>query len=380
MTEVSGEVTRVRRVTSEQAHVFTVETLRDSGTGSGDILKLQVRITPERAEFSDMSGKLLRTLVWAPREEAVAAIGKAPPPEPTATGVSQNPHGYFGEGGRSFAFEVEGDGDVLTVRNPFGTWTYRRLAGNVFAYNDRYTLQVVDAEHVVWNQPGQVVDDDPMVYQKMDPAVAKAQIRIAETAIADVQKEMDAIPYTSYEESGSGDSSGSDSPLKATYDALVQANAEAGAHLAQTQAHYDEVMDEAREQAAHERAQAESGDSDAASDAELANASAATERQYEIARQFEQEQARQAALRVEEVERAAAPAPAAEPAPVAAASSEQGPRMGFDGRDCAEARLGAQHWVGTNGTYEVASEQTNPDGWCHVIIKNWHSTGAASFQ
>jgi hypothetical protein len=385
ITEGNGTATRVSRVTSEQAHVFTVETVSVSGSGSESLNTppLKVRITPEVIEYSDLSGNLVKRWVWTSREEAVAAIQRDGQAKPAAIGGSQNPHGYFGEAGRSFAFEIEGSGDELTVRSLFGTWLYRRQFGNVFAYNEHYTLQVVDAEHVIWNPPGQEVDDDPMVYQKMDPTVAREQIRIGKAAIADVEAEMAATPYTSYEDSGSGDSSSSDSPLKATYDALVKANAEAGAHLAQTQAHYEEVMDQAREQAAYERTQAEGSGSDAAmgaSSQDVANARAATERQYEIERQFNAEQARQAALRVEEVQRATTPPPATESAPVASSSSPQGPRMGFDGRDCAEAQLGAQHWVGTSGTYEIESTQTKPDGWCHIIIKNWHSSGAASFQ
>jgi hypothetical protein len=305
ITEPNGSLTSVLRVTSEQAHVFTVETLSESGPGSNssNSLSFRVRITPEVLELSDLSGNPLGSMVWTPRQEAVAASQKNLQAKPAAIAASQNPHGYFGEGGRSFAFEIEGSGDELTVRSLFGTWLYRRQYGNVFAYNEHYTLQVVDAEHVIWNPPGQEVDDDPMVYQKMDPTVAREQIRIGKAAIADVQQEMDAIPYTSYEDSGNGDSSSSDSPLKATYDALVKANAEAGAHLAQTQAHYDEVMDQAREQAAYERAQAQSGDTDVASNdtsADVANARAATERQYEIERQFKAEQAREEAARVQE--------------------------------------------------------------------------------
>ena len=79
-------------------------------------------------------------------------------------------------------------------------------------------------------------------------------------------------------------------PTKALYDALVEANAAADAHLQQTQAAYDATMEQARGQAAYERAQA--AQADTAMDAEerrrqLANAQQATQRQYEIGRQFE---------------------------------------------------------------------------------------------
>ena len=54
--------------------------------------------------------------------------------------------------------------------------------------------------------------------------------------------------------------------------------------------------------------------------------------------------------------------------------------MGFNGKTCADARAGAQQWVGSNGTFQVKSEVVQPDGRCVVQIHNWHSSGGASSQ
>ena len=54
--------------------------------------------------------------------------------------------------------------------------------------------------------------------------------------------------------------------------------------------------------------------------------------------------------------------------------------MGFNGKTCADARAGAQQWVGSNGTFQVKSEVMQPDGRCVVQIHNWHSSGGASYQ
>lgn len=80
-----------------------------------------------------------------------------------------------------------------------------------------------------------------------------------------------------------------DASRRAVYDMLVQANAEADVHLAQTQASYEATLAQARQQAEQQRAQASI---EGAADAEerrnqIENARQATQRQYEIARQFE---------------------------------------------------------------------------------------------
>jgi hypothetical protein len=126
-----------------------------------------------------------------------------------------------------------------------------------------------------------------------------------------------------------GDSGQSaDLPTKALYDSLVQANADADAQLARTQASSEATMAQARQPAAAERAQA-----------------------------------------------------AQQPATRSTASSSSGEAvMGFNGRTCAEGRAAAQDWVGTGGTFQVKSEVVQPDGRCVVQIHNWNSTGSASRQ
>jgi hypothetical protein len=75
ITEVSGPVTRVRRVTSEQAHVFTVETLSVSGPDSDgfNTPTLNIRVTPEVIEVSELSGKQVARYVWSSRADAMKA-------------------------------------------------------------------------------------------------------------------------------------------------------------------------------------------------------------------------------------------------------------------------------------------------------------------
>jgi hypothetical protein len=79
ITEVFGPVTRVRRVTSEQAHVFTVETLSVSGPDSEGFSTptLNVRVTPEVIEVWEVSGKQLAKFFWTSRSEALEAVATA---------------------------------------------------------------------------------------------------------------------------------------------------------------------------------------------------------------------------------------------------------------------------------------------------------------
>ena len=57
--------------------------------------------------------------------------------------------------------------------------------------------------------------------------------------------------------------------------------------------------------------------------------------------------------------------------------------VGFPGRTCADARLGAQHWVGAGGSFEVVHEKTESNGMCLVQInldRVRHGGGTASRQ
>ena len=145
-------------------------------------------------------------------------------------------------------------------------------------------------------------------------------------------------------------------------------------------------MDQARRQAARERAQA--ANADAAADAaqrarDLANAEEATRRQYEIAREYEARREAQAAAQAQAAAEAQASAQAArqpQPAGSTASSSSAEPVMGFNASSCAEGRAAAQDWVGSGGTFQVKSEVVQPDGLCVVQIHQWHSSGGASRQ
>ena len=149
------------------------------------------------------------------------------------------------------------------------------------------------------------------------------------------------------------------------------------------------------QEAARQRARDEEmarANAQAARDAKVARQ--ATDRQYAIGRQLEAQNAaadqarrereaqqaaeHRAALTVEQRNRPASPtaAPTASPAPAAPSEAT----MGFKAPTCAGARLAAQHFVGTQGSYEVKSETTTADGWCSLVIRNWKSSGNASFQ
>ncbi len=136
--------------------------------------------------------------------------------------------------------------------------------------------------------------------------------------------------------------------------------------------------------------------------ADAQRAREATERQYEIARQYEaqrQAQAQQAAaaavntnagsghLTVESGARPAQASPEtagiARPATTGgnASASADEPVMGFTGKTCADARAGAQRWVGSGGSFEVKSEGPGYGGTCLVQIRNWKSgPGTSSAQ
>lgn len=83
---------------------------------------------------------------------------------------------------------------------------------------------------------------------------------------------------------------------------------------------------------------------------------------------------------------ASAPTTATLPAQPAAANqapSNQEHLMGFPGSDCAVARRGAQRWVGSDGSFQVAHEIRQSDGSCLVQIDLdtvKHGRGTASSQ
>jgi len=175
--------------------------------------------------------------------------------------------------------------------------------------------------------------------------------------------------------------------LGAAYNGLQAANEVATEHLAESQAELDATLEQAARQAAYERQKQAQASNDRAAEDYTSQAQAsreATERQYEVSRQFEAQQAqREAALRVEERQQSSVQASSVGNT----TSTNQiqpgasGPRMGFPGPTCEKARLGAQQWVGSDGTFEVESETTGQDGWCHIVIKDWHSgSGTASSQ
>lgn len=138
---------------------------------------------------------------------------------------------------------------------------------------------------------------------------------------------------------------------------------------------------------------------------EVDNARDATRRQHEQADRFaeqqrESERARQEAQKAQQAQQAqqqsrssglvieskAPPDPVPVPSlparnEVAPQPSSDEPIMGFIGATCADARFGAQRWVGTGGTFEVAAERIGSDGWCTVQIHHWKSgAGTASAQ
>jgi hypothetical protein len=160
--------------------------------------------------------------------------------------------------------------------------------------------------------------------------------------------------------------------LQATADASVAMQAEARRRAQQAEVDRTQALADARY-----RQEAE-------------NARQATERQVEIARQAEARRAAEQARRDEADRQAAltiARSSSADGSPAIAPSaprrvvSEPGEAvMGFTGATCAKARAAAQNWVGTRGTYQVKSETTTSNGDCLVQIRNWTSSGNASFQ
>lgn len=168
----------------------------------------------------------------------------------------------------------------------------------------------------------------------------------------------------------------------ALYDSLVQADAIATANEARSRAELDATLDQAARQAVYERqAQQERATAGALHDPEAENARQAIQRQFDIAQQNEARRQAQATLEVQSI--ASTPVsstPASTPSGLPATASEH--LMGFPGRTCADARAGAQRWVGAGGSFEIAHEiQSN--GSCLVQINLdtvRHGGGSASEQ